>query len=177
MVYKHDTKYEWGNFAFGVDAQIAGKALSHIHKKHGKITPDLIVEYAKDRKSPIHSCFEWDDTKAAYQHRKQQARVFMCNVQIIKYHKNGIRDTRAFVSVVTDGDRSYQPTADVLSSDELRRQVIDGAKNNIKYWASELQKYKELAAIVQKMRGIEVDLNEFDLHRNKKTLRKEAVIQ
>lgn len=38
-------------------------------------TPEQIVEAAKDEKSELHKCFTWDDTEAANNWRKQEARL------------------------------------------------------------------------------------------------------
>ena len=37
-------------------------------------TPQQIVDRARDEKSELHKCFEWDDSKAAESWRRQQAR-------------------------------------------------------------------------------------------------------
>jgi hypothetical protein len=162
MVYKSDAEYAWGTYSFKIDPQAAGKILSDIYSEHGEVTSDLLVQYAKNKKSLIHNCFEWDDTKAANEFRKQQARTFIQNVHIVKYHKNGISDTRAYVSVLSESGRSYQPTAVVLGDRELRLQILNEAKQNIAYWANELRKYKEFAKIVMKIEQIVMDLSEFD---------------
>jgi len=48
----------------------------------GRITPKQVLETAKDKKSPLHSYFEWDDTEAAYKWRIEQARELIRRVKI-----------------------------------------------------------------------------------------------
>lgn len=48
----------------------------------GKITPDQVVEAARDPASPLHDSFEWDDTVAAIAHRQDQARTLIRSVEI-----------------------------------------------------------------------------------------------
>lgn len=48
--------------------------LGALADKEGRLTPEQVVEDARDPKSPLHPCFEWDDSKAAHQHRLYQAR-------------------------------------------------------------------------------------------------------
>ena len=43
-------------------------------KKDGQLTASGILTMAKSSKSPLHSLFEWDNTKAARQYRLEQAR-------------------------------------------------------------------------------------------------------
>ncbi len=45
---------------------------------NGILRPEIVVEFARDAKTALHSRFEWDDTEAAKQYRLWQAR------QIIK---------------------------------------------------------------------------------------------
>ena len=39
------------------------------------ISPEEVLEKAKDKNSELHKCFEWDDTVAANKYRLQQAHV------------------------------------------------------------------------------------------------------
>lgn len=48
----------------------------------GRLTPELVVEAARDPASPLHSHFEWDDPKAAAAHRLDQARTLIRSVKI-----------------------------------------------------------------------------------------------
>ena len=56
-------------------------ALDELNRTHGHLTPDLVVQAAQYEQSPIHSIFEWDDGKAAHQHRLWQARRLIRSVQ------------------------------------------------------------------------------------------------
>ncbi len=40
----------------------------------GRLLPSEVVAAAEDEASPLHDCFEWDDSKAAYQQRLGRAR-------------------------------------------------------------------------------------------------------
>ena len=49
--------------------------LNRISKKNkGKITPDAVVDSARNPHSPLHPCFEWDDSIAGDLYRLGQAR-------------------------------------------------------------------------------------------------------
>lgn len=52
---------------------IVDKALAKIHKKHGRITPMLVLEEARAATSPLHQFFEWRDSVAAEKYRLDQA--------------------------------------------------------------------------------------------------------
>ena len=48
----------------------------------GRLTAGNVVEKARDEASPLHSHFEWDDSAAAEEHRKEQARRLIRSVKI-----------------------------------------------------------------------------------------------
>lgn len=48
----------------------------------GILTPSSVIEAAKDPKNPLHSCFQWDDRKAANLYRVEQARHLIRSVQV-----------------------------------------------------------------------------------------------
>ena len=55
-------------------------ALAELHQ--GRITPEMVVDAARDPNSPLHSAFEWDDAQAAHEHRLAQARVLLRRVRV-----------------------------------------------------------------------------------------------
>ena len=56
--------------------------LADLETKTGRLTPDAVVAHAKDEDSPLHECFEWDDSKAAHAHRLDQARSLITSVKV-----------------------------------------------------------------------------------------------
>lgn len=46
------------------------------------ITPERVVKAAENRRSPLHACFEWDNTKAAAAYRLEQARTLIRSVEV-----------------------------------------------------------------------------------------------
>ena len=62
--------------------------LKDIEEAHGKINPALVVESSKNKKSILHSFFEWDNEKAANSFRKSQAAEIIRHIEV-KVIKNG----------------------------------------------------------------------------------------
>ena len=54
-----------------------------LHQEHGTLTPDLVVEDAKRKDSPLHDLFEWDKAKAAQAHWHDVARALIRNVRVV----------------------------------------------------------------------------------------------
>lgn len=48
----------------------------------GNLTPDAVLEDARSKKSPLHDCFEWDDSEAAHRYRLEQARTLIRSVRV-----------------------------------------------------------------------------------------------
>ena len=125
------TKYKWGDFGIvgGMDAQTVGDTLEALRTENsGALTPDIVVESARPKDSPLHNCFEWDDSIAGEKYRKEQARrIIQCVVTVIRDDNPnpGPQTIRAFTSVKDDkGCRYYTTTAYALSDDELKKQVF-----------------------------------------------------
>ena len=62
------------------EAAIVRDRLAALYKKHGTITPDIVIEDAKDEQSPLHDKFEWDQGAAAMEHWREQARTLIRTV-------------------------------------------------------------------------------------------------
>lgn len=80
MSKKATTTYDWRAGTrppSGVSAETIGRELDRHMGDEGKITAARVVEIARDHSSPLHSWFEWDDSKAAEAHRLQQARTLL----------------------------------------------------------------------------------------------------
>jgi hypothetical protein len=56
-------------------------ALSEVHG--GRLEPDIVLEAARDERSPLHGEFEWDTEEAAYRWRLEQARALIRSVRVV----------------------------------------------------------------------------------------------
>lgn len=115
-------------------------ALEKLAKQNGGLLEvDHVLSEAKDPKSILHKHFQWDNDKAAEAYRKQQARQLIqkCTVTIEKAPDVTIR---AFVSLSTDQYNSggYRMTANVLSDDNLKAQLLHDMKLTIVKWKKQV---------------------------------------
>lgn len=65
------------------DRELVAQKLAEIAEAHGRLTPDLVVEEAKNPESVLHGLFEWDDEQAGHQHRLFQARQIITSVRVV----------------------------------------------------------------------------------------------
>lgn len=76
-----------------------------------KITPQEMIEKARNEQSELHKCFEWNDTVAAEKYRLQQARNVL-SMLVFKPKTEEEQPVRIF-SLTTEKS-TYQPTKQFL---------------------------------------------------------------
>jgi hypothetical protein len=110
-------------------AQNLRDILLDIRERRGKLTPEIVLDEARDENHPLHHRFEWDDSAAAEKFRLSQA----ANLLRVKYKQetvNGTRDLRAFVVTrpAPDADEAdprseYTPIEEAVL-DPITRQLL-----------------------------------------------------
>jgi hypothetical protein len=131
----------------GVPVKVAGAEINRLIKLRGdSITPAQIVKAAKKKSSPIHNCFTWNDTEAAKKCRLLEARYLLRMVTVVYEENKKTYTTRAFV---TTNDRQYRTIESVLSDDELREELLEQAKADLKAFRDKYRQLNELAAIFE----------------------------
>lgn len=108
---------------------MAGTLREHIQAildEHGKLTPELVVEVARDPNHPLHHRIEWDDSKAGPKWRLEQASLLIRKAKIVyRDDPTAPRDLRAFVSTRQPGERKseYRPVEEVVA-DPVSREIL-----------------------------------------------------
>lgn len=136
-----------------LDAQKAGAALSRIEKAHnGLLEPETVVEAARDEKNALHPHFEWDDAVAAAHHRTDQARELIRSITVDISRSNlETKAVRAFINVDVGGEQGYISTFTAMSSEDLRKQVLRRAWDELEAWRARHAELTELARIFTAM--------------------------
>lgn len=139
--------------SFGDDrAQIYGKELEKIEKKFGLVTPKIVVQEAKNRKSPLHDYFDWDTKNAAEKYWLVQARTLINHIEITVTMNGEEQEVRAYLNVTsteTNGntEQVYVTVEKALTDEEYKKQVLETAIREIEYWKYKYSQYKELSEI------------------------------
>lgn len=83
--------YKWklAGLGKGVDVALVVEELTRLQEVNRILTPEVVVRAAEDNNSILHKLFEWDENKAAYNWRLQQARTILNNIE---------------VTIITDGE-------------------------------------------------------------------------
>lgn len=137
-----------------IDADKAGRELERIRTENaGHLTREVVLERARSANSSLHDHFEWDDSKAAEQHRLNQAGELIRSIVIDVSRSNvgAAKPIRAFVSVERNGERSFTSTIHALSDKELRRQVLQRAWADLEAWRQRHAELVEFAKVFSAM--------------------------
>ncbi len=119
----------------------------------GLLLPDDVIEAAKCQTSPLHSKFEWDDTKAGYAHRLWQARQLISVT--ISYRSSIQRNVPVFVSLKKDRiEGGYRAMATVLSDAELRAELLQDARADMLVFRKKYHDLQELAGVFAAMDAV-----------------------
>jgi hypothetical protein len=139
--------YNWKmkGLAKRVNPSDAAKELQRIQNIYGSITPEILVNEAKKRKSPLHPIFEWDDTKAAENYRLQQARILLNNIQVTIVTDNESKNVSVYeVTSVKEGYKSI----DTFDSDDIEFVRI-GIERDLFYLKKKLSLYKQFDKVLE----------------------------
>ena len=128
-----------------------GEELERIRSERGVLTPDEVLKEAENPDSPLHEAFEWDNDAAARQHRLTQARRLIVSIRII--NPPTAKPMTAFVSVRDpEHGRTYMPTVQALTSDDLRARLLMEARQMIESLERRYQYLVDAGDILDRLR-------------------------
>lgn len=130
-----------GSSLSNADAELVGAYLEELGQE---LTPEVLVSKARNKKSPIHKFFNWDDKSAAQQHRLAQARRLIRSVEIVVEVDHEARRVPMYHSLVVSREsapsRRYVHFDSIVKDDDSRRAVLDQALNELVTWQ---KRYRE----------------------------------
>jgi hypothetical protein len=116
----------------------------------GLLVPRKVVDFAADRKTALHDCFEWNNHKAGDEYRLWQARELI-TVFVTVVGKDE-QPVQAFVSLRTDRaktDGGYRSIVDVMTDKEMRQQLLADALDDAERWQAKYASLTELVPVFQ----------------------------
>lgn len=130
-------------------------ALVAIAGERGTVTPEQVVESAKDEAHPLHGYFEWDDDEAAARYRLMQASQLIRQVRVsVVAADQRTMVVRAFVSLPSDriGTGGYRTIEGVLAEQGQRAELLAMARAEL---AAFKRKYEVLHELTDVFGSIE----------------------
>jgi hypothetical protein len=116
------------------------KLLTKMARQNGGVLKvEDVLQEARDVGSILHKHFEWDDTEAAAQYRKQQARALIARCKITMVETAPV-EIRAFVSLPTDRENGggYRLTSEVVSNEYMKAEMLRDIQLTIARWTQKL---------------------------------------
>lgn len=130
--------------------------LVSLYQQHGALNPEAVVDAARDKKSALHTHFDWDNSEAAHKYRLLQARnLIRVAVTVIPALSN--EPVKQFVSIraLRGSDQgSYIATTDLLSDDdkyELAKADAIRSLERIKYQYNYIAELQPVWAAIDKV--------------------------
>jgi hypothetical protein len=100
--------------------------LTRIKQKYKKLTASIVVKEAKNDKSPLHKCFDWDNKSAAQKWRLSQARNLIDSVTEVVIIDGKHTKQRSFYNVKTPSqDRIWVTLTEATKKTSYRKQLLD----------------------------------------------------
>lgn len=156
--------------------------LEKIEKKYnGMISPQIVVEEAKDEKNPLHKWFNWDDSVAGEKWRLHQARLLINSIRVKIDFDKGTSTYRKYLNVFINNSESKDPqryyvnTKTVLKNENLKQQILIKAMKEIEYWEKTYKEYNELNEIFNSIKRTKNRIGKIDISNNNKTYKQNRV--
>lgn len=143
-------------------------AIMALEDDEGRLTPDKLVDVAKDPNSVLHDEFPWDDAIAAHKHRLDVARALIRKVEV---HIVVNRVKTSVVAYVRDpespgGVQGYRSVRKLRTEEEVARSALEAEFDAA---ASRLRRARDLAIAL----GLE---GEIDRYIDELTMLKDRVV-
>lgn len=136
-----------------VDAQAAHREMERIRKAQGgDISPESVVDAARNSRSPLHGGFEWDDTVAAESHRRDQARTMIRSL-VVTYADAPRAPARVYEVVMRPASaeekprRFYSSTEEVLADPDARAQLLSRVLKELVALRTRYKQLQELSVV------------------------------
>ena len=129
----------WSMKYFKADANKVYEELETIALK----TPQNIVDYAEaNPSSELHKCFTWDDSKAANEWRKQEARQV---VRLLVFEDEET-NTPSKIRVLQKTTDAYEPVTRIVRNKDEYEALLERAYAELRAFR---ERYKNLAELEQ----------------------------
>ncbi len=138
---------KWKFMNYRADPNKAYEEISSLKE----ITPQNVVDLARNENSVIHNDFEWNDTVAGEKYRNIQARQMIQNFVIVREDKEA-EPIRALQISTTVNE--YKPVEIILRNEDEYQSLLKRAKGELEAFKRRYQTLTELEPIFEAMKQI-----------------------
>ncbi len=145
-----------------VKPEVAYREIEKIRKKgKGKITAETLVDAVQsNQRHPLRTLFNWDDTQAAAEYRKEQARKLLRSI-VITVAEAPKQPMRAYnVTVLPQSQTEEKPvkvyasTTDLLADEDGRAELLAEALRMLVQCQKRFRCLQELAPIFRELNTV-----------------------
>lgn len=136
----------------GIFKANAAKCLDEIGRDV-EITPEQVLEKARDEQSELHKCFEWNDSIAAEKYRLQQARQLIQFFVVVPKQdsKSPIRHFQ-----ITSQRNVYMPTTHFATQPDEYQKLLQRAYAELRSFQNRYKSLSELESVFEEIDKIAV---------------------
>jgi tRNA A37 N6-isopentenylltransferase MiaA len=139
----------------GVDPVKAYKEILRLKAQNkNSVSPELLVESARDESSTLHPLFNWDDAEAASKYRVQQASTILRAIEVV-YIEGPKKPSRAFEIVQNKrrGDTKtvtlYATAEEACADPDVHARLVAEAVRGLIAWRNRYQTLNEMRQLVR----------------------------
>lgn len=132
------------------NSKMAPRIGAELERLGDHLTPDEVVEAARNKKSALNKLIDWNNASAADSWRRQQARMILNHLNVVVIIDGKPREIRAFysqpviVQEQTDdlkerSERRYIHIQVAKRSSDVARNIVDIAKEDLEAWRKRYQ--------------------------------------
>lgn len=111
-------------------------------------SPEQIVEAARDENSELHKCFTWDDTVAADNWRKHQARMLVAQL-VVRTETADNQPVAVRVIASTASRNEFAPVVKLIKDEQGYADMLARAINELKTFRRKYEVLTELREIFE----------------------------
>lgn len=138
-------KWAAGQKCFSASAQ---KCANEIMEIGEDVSPQEVLEKARDENTELHKCFIWDDEVAAEKYRVQQARNVLRFLVIKEETEPEDRpEIRFFYK--TDSESGYKPTEFIVKNEDEHKLLLERAWAELRAFKAKYSMLEELSEIFE----------------------------
>lgn len=135
-------KAEWKIPIFKADADAVAQELETMDS----ITPEKVVELARDESTELHKCFEWNDSAAAHKYRCIQAQKVIINLVVTDKRSEEPVPVRIFYN--TTAKNEYKPVRFFMQNEDEYMELLKKARAELHSFKQKYSSLNELSEIM-----------------------------
>lgn len=135
--------YQWkaGSHRSG-SAQAAGEVCAELESR-GCLNAQTLVDVSRPASAPTHGMFEWNDSVAAEEFRKYQARLIIRSIVVVEENSKTKEQRKVFYNISTEGG-TYTHINTIIRQKDRYDQLLADALAEIHAFK---RKYRELVEL------------------------------